>query len=38
MLALATLPRGVAAAPAAEIEPTVLYAQTNPYPLRISDR
>lgn len=38
MLTLAALSGGIAAVPVAEIGPTALYAQTNPYPLRISGR
>ena len=38
MLTLAALSGGIAAALAAEIGPTALYAQTSPYPLRISGR
>lgn len=38
MLTLAALSGGIAAVFVAEIGPTTLYAQTSPYPLRISGR
>lgn len=38
MLTLAALSGGIAVALATEIGPTTLYAQTSPYPLRISGR
>lgn len=38
MLTLAALSGGIAAVLVDEIGPTALYAQTSPYPLRISGR